>query len=637
MRFNSISAVSLFLVLAGLVAAFAFSAFSGPAGAQESPAACENGVAVPNPSSHPGLVADCTALLGFSTANVNWSADRPITEWTGLTISGNPRRVTRIILGADSKNPGSLSGSIPAGIGELTGLKVLSLRGNGLSGAIPAELAALSNLRRLYLSGNALSGCVPPDLRGIRFNDLSSLQLADCTAAPPEEPEPPELACANGIAVPNPDDNPKLVADCETLLGIKGPLAGTRLNWSSQLAIGSWEGIIVSGDPLRVTGFVYNREYVDGQYVNQSLNGSRLPAQLGNLDALERLELRSQRLTGSLPAALGDLANLRILDLSWGGLSGPIPPELGQLTQLEHLDLRTNELTGSLPPELGGLASLQYLSLGSNDLMSGSFPSEWTGMVSLEEIWLPDGISGCIPSSMAEGVDTRRAPEICNVAPRFRARPVILRRSIGDSASPGAALSHAVTAPPQRTYSVWGGSTYEDDILTYSLSSDTSDPANADAASFTIDPRSGVLSVGPDTDLDYDQQSSYTIVVQVSDGKNRYHEPDPSVDDSVTVIIDVIDEVDPAAPSSPGALTPALTVTVSWAAATGRVTGYEVQYRVEGRQPSAPWIDHPRSGGLGTSTQFTGLASNTNYTIRVRAVGPGGSSGWTELSLTTGG
>jgi len=534
---------------------------------------------VPDPARNPGLVADCAALLKLGIpADVNWSLGRPLSEWTGVTVSGNPPRVTRLILNADSRNPGSLRGSIPASIGELSKLRILSLRGNGLSGAIPAELANLSNLRRLYLAGNDLCGSIPPDLRSIRFNDLDSLELSECSEVPVEPG--PESPCANGTAVPNPADNPALVADCETLLGLKETLAGTTgtLNWSDQLAIDSWDGITASGDPLRVTEFVYDREYRDGQWINWGLNG-QLPAQLGDLDALERLVVTGQELTGSIPTALGNLVNLRFLNLWQNNLSGAFPPELGTLTQLERLDL-------------------------------------------------PGGISGCIPHSIADGAWTT-GPPICNEAPEFWSS--VARRSIGENASAGAALQHAVTANDY-TYDRWGNRIW-DEPLTYSLSDDTSDPANADAASFTID-QNGVLHVGPDTDLDYDRKSSYTVVVQVSDGKNRYNEPDPSIDDSITVTIEVLEEVEPVAPASPGALSaaPTLPVSVSWGAAAGQVTGYEVQYRIEGRQPQPPWVDHPHSG-LGTSTRISGLEVDADYTIRVRAVGPGGASGWTEFAL----
>ena len=45
-------------------------------------------------------------------------------------------------------------------------------------------------------------------------------------------------SCGNGIAVPDPSNNPGLVSDCEALLSGRDTLAGTgSLNWSSTTAI----------------------------------------------------------------------------------------------------------------------------------------------------------------------------------------------------------------------------------------------------------------------------------------------------------------------------------------------------------------------------------------------------------------
>ena len=60
---------------------------------------------------------------------------------------------------------------------------------------------------------------------------------------------PPLQACDGGTAVPNPENNPSLVADCKVLIAIRDELAGTRsLNWDTQLDISIWQSIIIS-DP----------------------------------------------------------------------------------------------------------------------------------------------------------------------------------------------------------------------------------------------------------------------------------------------------------------------------------------------------------------------------------------------------
>ena len=57
-------------------------------------------------------------------------------------------------------NRNSLSGSLPAGLGNLTGLTRLSLHDNtGLSGALPSSFTALTNLQRLAIANTGL--CAP--------------------------------------------------------------------------------------------------------------------------------------------------------------------------------------------------------------------------------------------------------------------------------------------------------------------------------------------------------------------------------------------------------------------------------------------------------------------------------------------
>ena len=53
--------------------------------------------------------------------------------------------------------------------------------------------------------------------------------------------------CAEGYVVPNPEDNPGLVQDCETLLVMRDKLAGdTFLSWSADTPIEEWEALHIS-------------------------------------------------------------------------------------------------------------------------------------------------------------------------------------------------------------------------------------------------------------------------------------------------------------------------------------------------------------------------------------------------------
>ena len=78
-------------------------------------------------------LTDKEALEGAS-GNLNWAADRPISDWDGIAIANN--RVSRFEQYAIRMN-----GAMPAKLGNLASLDILNLNGHHLTGEIPAELA----------------------------------------------------------------------------------------------------------------------------------------------------------------------------------------------------------------------------------------------------------------------------------------------------------------------------------------------------------------------------------------------------------------------------------------------------------------------------------------------------------------
>ncbi len=120
-------------------------------------------VAVTNPEGNTELVADCESLLGLrdtirGTRTLDWTGSRAMSDWTGVTVSGRPQRVTSLDL-SDLGLDGQLSGLL----GNLTGLTTLDLSGNALTGSLPSKLALLTNLASVSLD-STFEGCAPPGL-----------------------------------------------------------------------------------------------------------------------------------------------------------------------------------------------------------------------------------------------------------------------------------------------------------------------------------------------------------------------------------------------------------------------------------------------------------------------------------------
>ncbi|XP_043725867.1 probable leucine-rich repeat receptor-like protein kinase At1g35710 [Telopea speciosissima] len=100
-----------------------------------------------------------------------------------------------------------------------------------------------------------------------------------------------------------------------------------------------------------------------------------VPAELGDMEALNELDLSNNMLTGSIPPAIGNLNNLYLLDLSNNALNGSIPMEIGDIEQLTRLNLGHNKLQGAIPATMGNLGNLYLLDLSKN-LLNGTIPME---------------------------------------------------------------------------------------------------------------------------------------------------------------------------------------------------------------------------------------------------------------------
>ena len=207
-------------------------------------------------------------------------------------------------------------------------------------------------------------------------------------------------------AVPSVASNPGLVADCEALLAARDPLAGSgTLNWSGSTAITAWDGVTLSGSPLRVTSLVLSESQLTGA----------IPPELGGLSNLTGLWLHRNQLTGEIPPELSLLTNLQLLALGGNQLTGVIPTELGILTNLEILELGGNQLTGPIPSELASLTNLRYFSLFDNQL-SGPVPTWMGSLADLQELYLSQNqLTGTIPKELGAGASG--APTIGTLTP----------------------------------------------------------------------------------------------------------------------------------------------------------------------------------------------------------------------------
>ena len=222
--------------------------------------ACSAGVAVEDPDANAGLVSDCEALISArdtlaGDATLLWSTDVPMDLWPGITVDGDPSRVTIVSL-LDH----GLTGEIPAELGSLDGLIELQLGLNELTGQIPPELGNLLSLERLDLDHNLLSGEIPAEL-----GDLENLELMYL------------------------DDNL-----------LKGEIPPELGNLDNLVLLYLW-GNLLSGEIPSELGTLSNLQRL---YLNDNRLTGDIPPELGDLYNLDYLYLKDNHFSGCLPNPL---------------------------------------------------------------------------------------------------------------------------------------------------------------------------------------------------------------------------------------------------------------------------------------------------------------------------------------------
>ena len=221
--------------------------------------------------------------------NTNWLSDEPLDQWHGVRVDSTGRVVSIWL------NRNSLTGHLPASLGNLVHLEVLGLAHNELSGDIPAELGNLSLLQRLDLSINQFSGGIPSSL-----GQLSELSILDFQINQLTGKIPPSLGNLSNLTYLRLALNP-----------MSGPIPPSL----GQLDKLQW--LYLSGAGL--TGAI--------------------PAEFGGLASLKEIWMAGNNLNGEIPAALGRLDHLISIDLhDNAGLKGPLPRTFLNLN-LVHLRL----------------------------------------------------------------------------------------------------------------------------------------------------------------------------------------------------------------------------------------------------------------------------------------------------------
>ena len=344
----------------------------------------------------------------------------------------------------------SLSGAIPAEIGDLTRLEGLWLYNNSLSGDIPAEIGNLTSLEGLWLGNNSLSGAMPAEIAnltsleglglghnteltgelpaGLRLLPINYLDIRETCIATPADSDfqawlagitflDTDRACAAGVTVtPTTLSVPEGSNAKYTVVLDAQPSADVTITLS--LASGSDTDITIDKPSLTFTtdnwdaaqevtvSAAEDNDAADGEATieHTASGGGYGGVSVSSVTATEAdndndVDAERAALVAIYDATDGDnwTDNTNWKSEKPVGDWYGVTVENGVVTKL---DLSDNNLRGELPVEIGDLTSLERLELVNNSL-SGAIPAEIGNLTRLGVLLLQlNSLSGKIPEEI---------------------------------------------------------------------------------------------------------------------------------------------------------------------------------------------------------------------------------------------
>ncbi|KAJ6899056.1 receptor-like protein EIX2 [Populus alba x Populus x berolinensis] len=321
-----------------------------------------------------GLTDDSGQLL-------SWIGEDCCT-WKGVSCSNRTGHVVQLDLRnrqVSFANKTTLQGEINHSLLNLTRLDYLDLSLNNFQGAeIPAFLGSLKNLQYLNLSHASFNGQVSHHL-----GNLSNLQYLD-------------LSWNYGLKV----DKLQWASTLPSLkhLDLSGLKLTEAVDWLESVnMLPSLVELHLSSCSLPQIPLFLQTNFTSLTVLDLSTNyfNSSIPQWLFNFSRIQHLNLRENGFRGSMssdigpiPASIGRLSSLKRLDLSHNYLNGSVPESVGQLFNLELLNIHNNSLSGIVSERhFSKLASLTTLYLYHNSLVLDLRPT-WVPPFQIQELAL---------------------------------------------------------------------------------------------------------------------------------------------------------------------------------------------------------------------------------------------------------
>ncbi|KAM3268345.1 hypothetical protein P3S67_031286 [Capsicum chacoense] len=265
----------------------------------------------------------------------------------------------------------SMSGTIRRNLANCKSLIYLNLGQNKLTGTVPKELERVTSLRYLDLNGNEFEGSFPTAIE--KFQDLEMLNLAGNRFEGRIPKFIGDLHHLRILVLASNSFNESIPEGIMMLENLQY-IGLSRNNLSSPLPenLDGLKMMTKTQNQTTIFGYFYSLKFTGVQLEIVTKRQTQFLAPVYSYNT--RFDASSNALTGKIPEKIGLLNGIPFLNLSHNNLFGLIPKTIGEMISLESLDLSYNHFTGEIPVTLTHLNFLAYLNLSYNNL-SGQIPT----------------------------------------------------------------------------------------------------------------------------------------------------------------------------------------------------------------------------------------------------------------------
>lgn len=295
-----------------------------------------------SPEVYKTVATDSLALVDIHNKlnhATGWDLSKPVYRWPGVLVINE--RVVELDI---NTFPTNTQGSLSSEIGKLTGLRKLSIKGT-LSGTLPASISNLTKLVYLHIETNgAIAGTLPDDihkLSALEYLTLKKIITGNIPAAIGQLGNLTDLNLSGGsITGSIPDEICNL----------------TKLNF-----------LDLSRNQLtgKIPANIGNLRSLNILHLSDNKLSGEIPASQGNLDSLSNFSASNNQLSGSIPDVFSGCTKLETVLLNNNSLSGELPLSLLNSKSLVTLNLQNNQLN-KIQDGISSDASIENLNLSWN-------------------------------------------------------------------------------------------------------------------------------------------------------------------------------------------------------------------------------------------------------------------------------